>query len=307
MPLPVLVIAGPTASGKSGLALDLALQENGVIINADSVQLYRGLPILSAKPSKEDCARAPHALYATLNPNEQATAATWRDLALSEISKTHAAGKLPIIVGGTGFYLKALLEGMSPLPDVDEKYRAAATAEQIKRGNPGFHEFLAAQDPETAAKLDPFNTQRLVRAYEVLLATGKGLASWQAAPPIAPPADLSFQTVFLAPPRETLYRSCDDRLEKMLSMGALDEVRALKEKIDEGSVPPAATITKALGYHPLATHLNSEITLDEAQDIARRDTRHYAKRQVTWFKHQFKAAFTLEKPDAGLLMGKIKI
>lgn len=307
MPLPVLVIAGPTASGKSGLALDIAIQKNGVIINADSVQLYQGLPILSAQPSTGDHARALHVLYAILNPTEQATAATWRDLVLTEISKSHAAGRLPIVVGGTGFYLKALLEGMSPLPDVDEKYRAAAIAEQQKHGNPAFHAFLEMKDPETAAKLDPFNTQRLVRAYEVLLATGKGLASWQAAPPIPPPADLAFQTVFLNPLRERLYRSCDDRLEKMLAMGALDEVRTLKEKIDGGSVPCAATITKALGYHAFAAHLNGDITGDEACDITRRDTRHYAKRQVTWFKNQFKAEVTLEKADAGLVMEKIKI
>ncbi|MCK5556049.1 MAG: tRNA (adenosine(37)-N6)-dimethylallyltransferase MiaA, partial [Alphaproteobacteria bacterium] len=180
---PVLVIGGPTASGKSGLALSLASSLSGVIINDDSMQIYQGLPLLTAHPSEEDFLHIPHRLYASLSPDDTCSAARWRNLALEEISKAHAENKLPIIVGGSGFYLKTLLQGISPVPDVPRTVRDKISALQKKLGNPEFHQAFSIHDPVMAARLDPFNTQRLIRAWEVLEATGKSLAEWHTLPP----------------------------------------------------------------------------------------------------------------------------
>lgn len=284
----VLVIGGPTASGKSGLALSLAGKTGGVVINADSMQLYQGLPLLTAQPSREDRERAPHRLYEALGPDDSCDAARWRDMALAEIEKTDA---LPIIVGGTGFYIKTLLKGISPMPDVPQGVREKLAALQKKLGNPGFHRELAKRDPVMAAKLDPFNTQRLVRAFEVLEATGRSLAEWQSLPPTPPPAHLKFITVVLLPERETLYKNCDGRFGAMLEKGALDEVR-------DFSGPASSPLCKALGYPELRAHLDERLTLEEAERKARISTHRYAKRQVTWFRHQMTADLVLPVPDA---------
>jgi tRNA dimethylallyltransferase len=202
----VVVIGGPTASGKSGLALDIARRKNGAVINADSMQIYDGLPLLTAQPEAEDKEEAPHALYGALAPQDICTAARWRDMALAEIERFSAEGKLPIIVGGTGFYIKTLLQGISPIPEIAPGIREKLIARQKEMGNPAFHAALAKIDPATALKLDPFNTQRVVRAWEVLEGTGKSLAEWQSVPPVPPPAHLKFITVALLPPREILYK-----------------------------------------------------------------------------------------------------
>ncbi|MBI1216169.1 MAG: tRNA (adenosine(37)-N6)-dimethylallyltransferase MiaA [Alphaproteobacteria bacterium] len=298
----VLVIGGPTASGKSGLALSIAKKKDGVVINADSIQLYDGLGTLTAQPSPGDLDAAPHRLYACLQPHESCSAAQWREMALKEIENVLEEGRLPIVAGGTGFYIKVLLEGMSPVPDVPPEVRERMIARQKELGNPGFHAELAEKDPETAARLDPLNTQRVVRAREVLEATGKGLAHWHALPRESPPSHLRFIAVALLPPRETLYARCDMRFSKMLEAGALDEVRAFSEGIENGHIPADTPLVKALGYAELSAHLKGEMTLEEAAEKSRAITRHYAKRQVTWFRHQITPDAVLETPDAAPLL-----
>ena len=290
MRYPVLVIGGPTASGKSGLALAMAVQYNGVIINGDSMQVYQGLPILTAQPSAADMQQAPHRLYGVLPPQEACSAARWRDLALEEIGHTHDAKKLPVIVGGTGFYLKTLLRGISPIPDIPHALRSRISALQKEMGNPRFHEELARRDPAMAEKLHPFNTQRLVRAWEVLEATGKSLAEWQALPPVSPPPHLQFLTVALLPPRNALYAACNSRFEKMLQGGGLEEAKEFK-------APAGAALSKALGYPELLEYIEGRVDLPEAVRRAQQSTRHYAKRQMTWFRHQMQPDLVLEAPE----------
>ena len=288
---PVLILGGSTASGKSGLALSLASSLSGVIINGDSMQIYQGLPILTAQPSTEDALSVPHRLYAVLPPDDICSAARWRNLALKEISKAHAENKLPIIVGGSGFYLKTLLQGISPVPDIPRTVRDKISALQKKLGNPEFHQAFSIHDPVMAARLDPFNTQRLIRAWEVLEATGKSLAEWQALPPDKPPKHLRFLTVFLLPERKMLYASCNTRFEQMLKAGVLDEVKRFKEQF-----PTETALSKALGYSELSAYIEGKLSLPEAVSSAQQSTRHYAKRQITWFRHQISADLILDAP-----------
>lgn len=285
----ILVIGGPTASGKSGMAVAVAEKFSGTVINGDSLQLYQGLPILTAQPSAEEKLRAPHRLYGMQPPEKPCDAAQWRQLALDEITRTHADNKLPVIVGGSGFYLKTLLQGISPIPDIPHGLRDKISALQKSMGNPAFHQELAKRDPVMAAKLHPFNTQRLVRAWEVLEATGKSLADWQALPRVAAPAHLKFITVFILPLRDALYAACNKRFEQMLDHGALDEVRQFRDKY-----PAENGLSKALGYPELCAHLDGKTSLAEAATSAQQSTRHYAKRQVTWFRHQIPADLICE-------------
>lgn len=296
----VLVIGGPTASGKSGLALSVARARNGAVINADSMQVYDGLPILTAQPGAADTAAAPHRLYGCLPPDSICSAARWRAMALEEIDRVLAEGMLPVITGGTGFYLKTLMLGLSPIPDVPHDLRAKVAERQKELGNPAFHAELARRDPVMAAKLHPFNTQRLVRAAEVLEATGKSLAEWQALPPERPPAHLKFVMAALLPPRARLYLQCDERFGQMLKAGALEEARAFSA-VAQVSWP----LSKALGYPELASHLSGKLSLNDAIRLAQAATRHYAKRQVTWFRHQLKADIVLEAPEAEKLLALV--
>ena len=299
-PTTVLVIGGPTASGKSGLALSVAKLKNGAIINADSMQVYNGLPLLTAQPSREDFAAAPHRLYARLAPDDLCSAARWRDMALAEIGKAAAEGFLPIVTGGTGFYINTLVKGISPIPDVPPEVREKAILRQKELGNPGFHTELQKRDPAMGARLDPFNTQRLVRAFEVLEATGKSLAAWQDLPPVPPPAHLKFIVATLLPPRDRLYAQCDGRFTQMLKAGALEEVSAFKK-----TATPAMPLCKALGYPELAAHLDGKLSLEEAAGLSQQATRNYAKRQVTWFRHQIKADIVLEEASSQRVLALI--
>ena len=274
---------------------------NGIVINADSMQMYQGLPLLTAQPSSADIAKAPHKLYATLSPTDICSAARWRDLALAEIRTAQEQGQLPVIVGGTGFYIKVLLEGVSPIPQIPPEFREEAAALQKELGNPGFHQELARRDPLTAAKLDPFNTQRVVRAFEVLLATGKSLAEWQSAPRIGPPEDLRLLTAVLQPRREILYAACNGRFGKMLDAGALVEAKEFSQRM-----PVNNSLSKALGYPELLAYLAGKISLAEATTLAQQSTRNYAKRQTTWFKNQIKADIVLGDPDPTPLLTCLK-
>ncbi|MCK6417336.1 MAG: tRNA (adenosine(37)-N6)-dimethylallyltransferase MiaA [Alphaproteobacteria bacterium] len=282
----VTLLLGPTASGKSARALELAAQRNGVIINADALQLYQDLPILTARPAASEQALAPHKLYGFLKAHETSSAALWRSWAMAEIERAHAAGQHPIVVGGTGFYFKALTEGLSPMPDVPDAIRSETITLQSALGNPAFHKALAQRDAVIAARLDPNDTQRLVRAWEVLAATGQSLAYWQSLPKDGPPPHWEFKTEIIMPPREELYQRCDARFLHMLEMGALDEVAQFKARIDAGGVAPDAPPTRALGYHTLAAYLAGALSLEDAVIQAQTQTRQYAKRQMTWIRTQ---------------------
>ncbi|WP_374377296.1 tRNA (adenosine(37)-N6)-dimethylallyltransferase MiaA [Dongia sp.] len=281
----VVVLAGPTASGKSALALDLAEALGGTIINADSMQVYRDLPILSAQPDATDMARAPHRLYGFLALDDACDAQRWAELAAQEIDAAHAEGRVPIIVGGTGLYIRSLVSGFSPLPDIPAEVRSAARALVKEAGAEEAHRRLTARDPETAARLRPTDPQRIARAWEVLEATGQPLSWWQAQPPV-PPTPHRFQAFAITPERAELYTAADARFLAMLERGALEEVSraaALAPFSDGGG-------RKALGYAELAAVSAGTLSLSEAIPAAQQATRRYAKRQLTWFRHQLPQA-----------------
>ena len=289
----VLVIAGPTASGKSATALQKAQEREGkggaVIINADSLQLYDGLPILTAQPSERDKRSVSHRLYAALAPQDSCDAVKWRELALVEIREAFATGVLPIVTGGAGFYLKALLEGFSPIPEVPDEIRLLGEELMDRVGVDAFFQVLCEEDPETASRLDPKNRQRLIRAWEVQAHTGKSLSYWQSLPKQPPAPDLHFDIHLILPEREALYERCNRRFVEMIEQGGLEEVRQFDEEIELGKIPAGVALTHALGVQPLRDYLHGEMNLDTAIFLAQNETRHYAKRQVTWFRHQMKA------------------
>jgi tRNA dimethylallyltransferase len=286
---PVLVVAGPTASGKSALALTLAREFDGIVINADSMQVYRDLPILTAQPSDADKAVAPHRLYGFLALDDVCTAERWAGLARQEIDAGHAAGKVPVLCGGTGLYLRALMHGFSPIPDVPAAIRQTARDLLDQIGSAALRERLAVGDPVSAGRLHANDRQRIARAWEVLQATGRPLSEWQALAP-AQQAALGFLTFVLLPERAALYRACDERFNSMLKRGAMDEVKHALNRypgLYRPGVQPPEGGAKALGFWALARHAweGSEVSA-ETVAAAQQQIRNYAKRQVTWFRNQ---------------------
>jgi len=298
---PVLVVAGPTASGKSALALALAEAFDGVVINADSMQVYRELHILTARPSPADERRAPHRLYGVLSAAERCSAGRWREMAAAEIEAAHGSGRLPVVCGGTGLYLKALTAGLPEMPDVPATIRARLAARLRIEGATALHAELRMRDPGIAARIGPTDSQRIVRALEVLEATGRSLTDWQAGPVAPLPTELRFVTILLMPPRDTLYAACDRRLEAMVETGALDEVQRL---IAMG-LDPSLPAMKAVGVREFADFLQGNRDLQTALAAAQQATRRYAKRQTTWFRHQFIAEFMLETQFSESLLPRI--
>ena len=246
---PAIIIAGPTASGKSGLGIAVAEEFGGTIINADSMQIYDGLRVVTARPSVEDEARVPHRVYGVLPPSEACSAARWRDLAAQAMEEAWESGRVPVVVGGTGLYLRTLMEGLSAIPDVPEPVRFEARQLIAELGNAAFHSCLAERDPIMAARLDRGDSQRVVRAWEVLQATGRSLAEWQALPPEGAVAAQWLSLVIL-PIRPLLYVACNGRFRRMVKEGALDEVRALMALNLDHALP----VMKALGVPELAAH-----------------------------------------------------
>ncbi|MGH7029628.1 MAG: tRNA (adenosine(37)-N6)-dimethylallyltransferase MiaA [Stellaceae bacterium] len=286
---PVLIVAGPTASGKSALALELAAVLGGVIINADALQIYRDLAILTARPDPATCARAPHRLYGVLDAAERGSAGNWRERALTEIAAATRSGRLPIVVGGTGLYLRALTEGLAPFPEIPEEFRAEAAALHRALGGAGFRERLAALDPEAARRIYAADMQRLQRAYAVVRATGLPIDAWRDRAHSAAP--YRFATILLMPPRQPLYASCDARFIAMIERGALAEAAALAER----GLDPGLPAMKAVGLPELVSHLRGEMPLAAATAAAQRATRRYAKRQMTWFRHQLAPDLILDE------------
>jgi tRNA dimethylallyltransferase len=278
---PVLALTGPTACGKSGAALALARQLGGVVINADSMQVYRELRILTARPSPDEEAAVPHRLYGVLSAAEPCTAERWRALARAEVDAAHAAGRLPILVGGTGLYLRAFLRGLAPVPDIPEEIRAGVRTLQGEGGAPALHRALAAEDPVMAARLSADDPQRQARALEVIRATGRSLDAWQRE---AVPASRDYEVLTLAalPPRRDLYARIERRLAAMLDAGALAEVQGLIDR----DLDPRLPAMKAVGVPELIAHLRGETSRTAALAAAQTATRRYAKRQLTWLRHQ---------------------
>lgn len=287
---PVVIVAGPTGSGKSALALALAEKVDGTVINADSMQVYRDLRILTARPSEGDEARAPHRLYGVLDAAEHCSAARWCGMAVAAVEEARAASRLPILCGGTGLYLKALTEGLSPMPDIPDDVRSSLRRRYAGADGADLHQALAASDPRSATAIAPTDRQRALRALEVWEATGRSLQDWQASPPEPVLPNAEFHTILLLPPRQPLYDSCDDRLRRMIASGALEEVRTLKAR----NLDPELPAMKALGVEALMRHLDGVMDLDTAIAAAQQATRRYVKRQFTWFGRQIIAGLTIE-------------
>lgn len=290
---PVVIIAGPTASGKSGLALALAGTLAGTIINADSMQIYRDLRILTARPDAAAEAQAPHRLYGYRDAAEPGSAASWREEALAEIADAIAAGRLPIVVGGSGLYLRALVAGLAPVPEIPAAIRREARALHRALGGAGFRQRLAVLDPQAAGRLPPGDTQRLLRAYEVVRATGAPIGLWRRRP--HEQAQYRFATILLMPPRAALYAACDARFAAMMDAGGLAEAAALATR----RLDPDLPAMKALGLAELFAYLRGKMPLAEAVAAAQQATRRYAKRQTTWFRHQGRADLILSEPFNG--------
>jgi tRNA dimethylallyltransferase len=277
---PLVVIAGPTASGKSALALELAEARNGVVINADSAQVYRDLRAITARPTVDEEARVPHALFGHVDAADAGySAARWAEEARSAIAAATSAGRLPILVGGTGLYIRTLLEGIAPVPPIDPDVRASVRALPVADA----YAALGREDAAAAARLAPADTARIARALEVVRSTGRPLAHWQARREggIADAVDL--RPALLLPDRDSLTARIDARLVAMFADGAVEEVEALLARPD---LPATAPIRRAIGVPPIAAMLAGQLSRDEALAQAQLDTRRYAKRQYTWFRHQ---------------------
>jgi tRNA dimethylallyltransferase len=286
----LFIVAGPTASGKSALALRLAEAVGGMIVNADSMQLYRDLRILTARPTPEDEARVPHRLYGVLDAEDPASAGRWLELAGSAIGEARAARRPAIVVGGTGLYLHALLHGIAPVPEIPAAVQSDTRARFAALGAPAFHAELARRDPAAAARLRPSDRQRLIRAYEVVVGTGRSLAAWQAAPPVRVALPTPRIGVALTPPRAALYQRIGPRLHEMLERGALAELEALRRR----RLDPELPLMKAVAVPALLAHLEGRVDLATALDRAIVQTRRYAKRQLTWLRHQLPELRRLE-------------
>jgi tRNA dimethylallyltransferase len=274
-----LIVAGPTASGKSALALTLADRLGGTVINADSMQVYRELRILTARPTPAEEAAVPHALYGVRPAREPGSVAWWRGEALAAMDAAWAAGRVPVLCGGTGLYFSSLIDGLSPMPAVSDAARQEARETLKAIGPAALHAMLETVDPATAARLRPTDSQRVARAWEVWRSSGRGLAAWQA--DRGAPAEWQFRAVLLDPPRETLREAIEQRFAQMLAAGALAEVQALLDL----DLDPALPAMRAHGVPELAAYLRGEISIEEAARRARLVTGQYAKRQATWFRH----------------------
>ena len=277
-----VLIAGPTASGKSALALALAQKNGGVVINADSMQVYRDLRIITARPTPEEEARVRHRLYGHVDAAVNFSAGSWVADAARVLAEARAQKTLPIFVGGSGLYFKALTRGLSAVPPIPPEIRDDVRARLERDGVEALHALLGQRDPVSAERLKPRDRTRIARALEVVEATGRSLTDWHrdGLPPLLPPG--KFSALFLEPDRNVLYERIDARFDAMLEAGALEEVAAMAAR----HLDPLLPAMKAQGVPALIRHLNGEITLDEAATVGRADTRHYAKRQFTWFRHQ---------------------
>lgn len=296
---PVIVVGGPTASGKSELACALAERMRGDVINADSMQLYRELPILSAQPDAKTLARAPHHLFGVLSGDDPSSAGRWRTMAVTEIERAQACGRMPVVVGGTGLYLSALTDGIDAIPTIPPNVRQVARTLYDKLGGEAFRDRLRERDPDSAARLPAADRQRLTRAWEVVEATGQTLGSWQGKS--STEDAFRFVKVLLLPPRQMLYEACGRRFVHMVEAGAVDEVAALLAQGYAADLP----IMKAVGVPEIAGFVRGECSCDDAVAAGQQATRRYAKRQYTWFRRRFGDALILNEQYSESLLPKI--
>lgn len=277
----ILIICGPTASGKSDLAMRFAEQNNGEIINADSSQIYKEIPILSCSPTEEDKKKIPHHLYNHKPLSEKYSVAKFINEAKIAAESVVERGKIPIIVGGTGLYVKALIEGVNIIPEIPKIVRIEAQKLLSSLGNEKFHEKLGRLDPIAGQKLHPSNSQRLIRAYEVLSHTKKSIYDFHNEETNSPLIDYDLEVVIVTADREKLYKKCNDRFSHLIKIGALDEVKKIMDKYNPDDV-------KSIGYKEIYQYLKREISKEKMIELASQKTRNYAKRQITFFKHQIK-------------------
>jgi tRNA dimethylallyltransferase len=282
-PNSLALIAGPTASGKSAAALDLAaaLEKSGrkaIIVNADSMQVYADIPILSAAPSEAEQAQAPHRLYGAWDGAEACSAADWAARAREEIAEAHAGGAVPILAGGTGMYLKVLIEGIAPIPEIDPEVRAVVRAMETATA----YAALRIEDPLRAAELEPGDSQRIARALEVKRSTGVTLGDWQQAKTGGIGEEVALNAAVLMPPRQWVYERCDARFAQMVEDGAVEEVEALLAR----NLSPDLPVMRAIGVREIAALVRGECSREEAVAAGAQATRQYAKRQFTWLRNQ---------------------
>jgi tRNA dimethylallyltransferase len=295
------ILTGSTASGKSSLALRYAQQHNGVIINADAMQMYDTLPILTAQPDAVDQSQCPHALYSVLTAHDYANADIWREMAIDAIHTAYESGYKPIIVGGTGFYIKTLMDGLSPIPHIDQsiqqsyitQYKDAVENGYMGMNHP-FYRDLKADNPDIDSYMHAHNTQRIIRAYMILKETGRNIQYWQSLPKSGAPEGMEFDLYALTIERSTLIENIENRFHTMLRAGALDEIYALHQKLRAGDIPTDSPVLIAHGFRPFREVIlrNHEIAIDKidftdaiTQSII--ETRQYARRQMTWIRNQF--------------------
>lgn len=297
----VILIAGPTASGKSALALTLAERLGGVVINADSMQVYREMRVLTARPSPEEEGRAAHTLYGHVPASEAYSVARWLVDATREIERALAAGRVPIVTGGTGLYFKALLEGLSPIPAIPEAVRNRWRERGVSDRRGELHRELIARDPQAAARLAPTDIQRIVRALEVLEATGRSLIEWHRTP--GNPVLSEAETVRVAAglDRAVLHERCDRRFEQMVREGALDEAQTMGALGLDCGLPAM----RAIGLRPLIAHLGGEIDLATAVQRGQAETRQYVKRQVTWARRYYNSWMQVQTQQIECIVGEI--
>lgn len=278
----IIIIGGPTASGKTSLSIEVARQLDAVIINADSQQVYQDIPIITAQPTKEEQENIPHKLYSVISVMEFFSVAKWLKMAQQEISSALQQDKTPILVGGTGMYIKALIDGISDVPDIDADLRANLRNAAAEKGTEFIYEKLQTKDPDVAKTLNAKDTQRVLRAYEVLQQTGKSISYWHSKvqEPIFPKEQIKLY--FLLPKRQKLYENCNKRFLQMVENGVLDEMK----KIDQMQVPNGMPAMRAHGLRELILYLNDKMSLEDAIAISQQNTRKYIKRQTTWFRHQ---------------------
>jgi tRNA dimethylallyltransferase len=301
---PVALIAGPTASGKSDLAVRLALElqeagKSAVVINADSAQVYSDLSVLSARPTEEEMRGVPHCLFGSWDGAQPCSAADWAEAARQEIATAHTKGATPILVGGTGLYIRTLLDGIAPIPEIDPAIREhvrSLSAEQT-------YAALQLEDPERAAKLAPGDTQRIARALEVVRSTGQSLAHWQAQPDGGIAGDITLAPLILLPDREKLYERCEKRFEIMLKRGAIEEVERLLARDLSRDLP----VMRAIGVSEIAALIRGEFTREEAIAAGQQATRNYAKRQFTWLRHQPPQDWPRLKPENVVIRSQFEI
>jgi len=276
-----LLIAGPTAAGKTALSLAAAERLDGEIINADSMQVYDGLPLITAQPDAAERARAPHHLFGAIDPAVRYSVGQWTSDVLALISDCRSRGKRPILVGGTGLYFNALTRGLAPVPEIGEDARTRAASVLADDGLSGLRGEALRLDPVAANRVEAADRQRLLRIVEVAYETGKPLSEFQA-DTVPPLSSAEWQGIVIEPDRDALYQRIDQRFEQMLEAGALDEIAAFMRR----HIDPDLPASKALGVPQLVAHLRGELALDEAVELAKRDSRRYAKRQGTWFRNQ---------------------